>query len=479
MNSSFSSRRLAAIVFIVCMLCLPSQLWADALADRIDGLLDSPNLEHGIQAVVVKSMDTGDILYERNADLTMMPASNLKLLVSAAALDLLGPAYTYKTNVSAPRQIGWDGIVRGDLVLRGAGDPTLSTSDLADLARQLKSAGLLKITGDILIAEGLFDAPSIGQGWAWDYLPYYYAAPAGALNLNRNTVEVYVSPGKSVGSAALVRTVPATNLLKVESTAVTDRSGSGKSLEVYRKLGTNTITVSGSIAINAKPGDYEELITVTEPGLYAGEVFKTQMVKQGITVVGGVKKGRTPEDAQLIATHSSPPLSEILALLNKPSDNLIAEVLLKTIGAASGRLGTTESGIAVEMQFLKKAGAETDAVRIVDGSGLSRLNNITAYGLLAVLEHMYHHKHGQVYLESLPIAGVDGTLRNRMKGTAAQGNVRAKSGYVTGASSLSGFVDTRSGKTLAFSILMNNHLCSNSKAKAIQNKICEVLATLP
>lgn len=455
------------------------QLQANTLEERIDALLKDPNLNHGIQGVVVKSLKTGQIIYERNADLVFIPASNFKLLVGAVALDRLGPDFTYSTTVYATGEINSRGVLEGDLVLKGGGDPILNTDDLASLAKQIKSKGISKIAGNLLVDDSYFDDQRLGWGWSWDDIPYYYSAEISALNINRNVVDVYVRPGQRVGSRAVVRIDPPTDYVKVDNSATTGGPDIEKNVWVDRILGSNTIRVRGVVPLGTKANAPEEAITVTEPALYAGYVFRDRLAREGILVLGGVKSGTLPQDATELAVHRSAPLSQILSLLMKPSDNLIAEVLLKTLGAEIKGQGTTNAGIEVETEFCQQIGMDLTALKIVDGSGLSRLNFISPNNLITLLAYMYGHKHASIYINSLPVAGVDGTLRNRMKGTAAEKNVRAKTGYVSRVSSLSGYVNTMSGEPLAFAILMNNHLCANSAATAVQNAVCTTLAELP
>ena len=299
------------------------------------------------------------------------------------------------------------------------------------------------------------------------------------MNLNRNTVDIYVKPGKEVGDKADVSLVPETNYFTIESTATTGAPGSRNTIWVSRPLGRNIIRVSGSIAKDAKVTGRETLRSVAEPQLYAGHVLLTALGKCGVEVLGEMTTARLPEDSKLLAVHKSPPLSRILSLLNKPSDNLIAEVLLKYIGAYVKGDGSASGGAAVEEEFFKRIGMDMDGISIADGSGLSRLNYISANNLIVLLDYMHTAKHSKVFVDSLPIAGVDGGLYSRMRDTRANKNVRAKTGYINRVSSLSGYVNTKSGEPLAFSILMNHHKCPNSSATAIQNKICALLADLP
>ncbi len=462
----------------IVFLCLSGASFAQSLSERIDELLKDLNLNHGLQAVVIRSLKTSQTLYERDPDNAMIPASNMKLLVSAAALDRLGPDFVYKTTVHSAGPASKRGVIEGDIVLVGGGDPVLETKDLTAFAKQIRAKGIRKVRGDVVVDDSMFDDGRLGWAWTWGDLPYYYSAEISALNLNRNVVGVRVYPGKIAGASVVVALEPPTSHVEVESTATTGEADSKKTIWVDRRLGRNVIRVGGSVPLGTKVAGPEEAITVREPALYAGHIFKDELSKQGIVILGRVRAGKLPAGAMLLCEHTSPPLSRILALLNKPSDNLIAEVLLKTLGSVLKGKGTAEAGREVEKEFFEEIGLDLTGFNLADGSGLSRINYVTARNIADLLTHMSKHKHAQVYIDSLPVAGVDGTLRNRMKGTAAEKNVRAKTGYISRVSSLSGYVRTKSGEPIVFSILMNHHLCSNSPAMAVQNKICGVLAEL-
>lgn len=461
---------------MLALLLIAACAQAATISEQIDTLLADESLQHGIQGALVKSLETGQVLYERNADIALVPASNMKLLVSAAALDRLGPDFTWKTELRAAGRVNARGVLEGDLVIKGGGDPVVETADLAKLAREVRSRGIVRVAGGVVADESMFDNRRLGWGWSWDDEPYYYSAQISALNANRNVVEVFVYPGKTVGSKAVVHVLPASSRIQIESSAQTGEVGSEKAISVGRKRGRNIITVSGSIPLGHKVEGAEEEITVEEPALYVADLFRTELAKNGVRVNGEARVGRLPAGAQLIAQHESPPLSRVLALLNKPSDNLIAEVMLKTLGAVAKGQGTSSAGAEVEIEFFKRIGMDTRALSIIDGSGLSRLNFVSPRNLVTLLTHMHSHQHAQIFIDSLPVAGVDGTLARRMKGTPAERNVRAKTGYVSWVSSLSGYVTTSSGEPLVFSILMNNHLTRAAPARAVQDKICALLA---
>lgn len=474
---------LAVLTLIAQMcVCAPTpaagQPGSGPLADVIDGILADRVLAHGFQGVLVESLKDGQVLYERNSEKVFIPASGFKLLVSAAALDLLGPEYRMRTSLYVSGKRTSNGILKGDIILVGGGDPVFKHEHLQAMAAKIEALGIRVVEGDVVGDDTRFDDVRLGWGWAWDDESYYYAAQVSALNLNGNVVAVWVRPGKRAGDPASVRVTPATGYMTVRSDCRTSAPGSSKSVFVERIHGTNTIRVTGTVPLGYKPKSAEELIAVEDPTLFTCRTLVEMLQRDGVEVKGRPVRGRKPDDAELVAAHDSPPMSEILALMNKPSDNLIAECLLKTLGAQIKGQGTAVAGEEVELEFLKKIGADLTAVSITDGSGLSRVDYISPENLVAVLKYMHRHKHSKVFLDSLPTAGVDGTLRNRMRGTAAQGNARAKTGYVSRVSTISGYVTTKAGEPLVFSIMMNNHLCRNTEAKALQDKIIKALADL-
>lgn len=467
-----------SLLILALLLTLSSSVCGETLGNTIDGLIKDPALNHGTQGVLVRSLATNTTLYEHNADTLLVPASNQKLLVSAVALEKLGPDFTYRTGVYALGKID-KGVLSGDLILKGGGDPVLETADLTNLAKQVKAAGINSVKGDVIADDSMFDTQRLGWGWSWDGLPYYYSAEISALNLNRNTVSVFVYPAKTAGAQAEVKIIPNTEYLTIENTSVTGPKDSRNTIWIDRPLGQNVIRVGGSIAVGTVVTRRVAPVTISEPQLYAGCVFADELEKQGIDVAGSVKAGTAATEAKPLCTHTSPPMSQILRLLNKPSDNLVAEVLLKTLGAVVNGKGSSGSGADVEKEVLKGFGLDMSALSIVDGSGLSKHNCISPRNIVTLLTYMKTAENADVFVDSLPIAGVDGTLAYRMKGTSAEKNVRAKTGTLAKVVSLSGYVTTKSGERLVFSIIFNNQLCPKASATAIEDKICAALADLP
>lgn len=462
-------------------------LWLPAAADGasrdqlirdIEAALSTPTLRGGVQAVIVQSLNDGSVWYERNPDLLLLPASNQKLITTAAALCLLGPEYRFETRLVAQAKRVRGGVINGDLYLVGGGDPFLDEAGLDNLVQQIRGAGIREVTGRLVGDGSCFPPPAYGYGWSWDDMSYYYSAPISGLNFNQNVAVVTALPGAKVGARALVRLEPASAPLRVVNQVVTAPSGNADSLDVERDLGQDLVRVRGKVAARSgsTPGSRAR-VTVPDPALYAARRLREKLRLAGVTVRGPATTGRQPDtDTITLASTTSPPLSLLIERVNKPSDNLAAECLLRTIGRVKGGAGTVATGREAILSWLKSIGAKEEGIVLRDGSGLSRMNFVTAETLRVVLTHMASSPHKDAWLQSLPIAGVDGTLRNRMKDTAAQGNCRAKTGYVSNVSSLSGYVTTKSGTPLAFVILMNNHACRNADATAVQDKLVVALA---
>jgi serine-type D-Ala-D-Ala carboxypeptidase/endopeptidase (penicillin-binding protein 4) len=451
-----------------------------AFVQQIDALLADPGMKGGIQGVVIQSLADGKTWYERNADLLLLPASNQKLLTSAAALDALGPDWTYATTLHRYGSLDDNGTLHGSLTLKGSGDPLLEAKDLDLFAESVKAAGIRKVQGKLIGDDSRFDEKRLGFGWEWDDLPFYYSAQVSGINLNENVVMVTVDPGRKPGDPLIARVTPADRAIKLVVRGRTAEKGQPSSLAVTRTTGVNQIVVDGLLAVDSRAEDRKPIpVSVEDPTRYALTYLQQKLKDAGIEVTGGIDEGILPDrDTVEIARHTGPPLSEVLKKLNKPSDNLVAECLLKTIGAEKGKagVGSTAAGRDVAMQWFQIIGIDPAGISMQDGCGLSRHNFVSARSIALLLKAMHSHPSGKVFLDSLPVAGVDGTLRNRMKGTLATQNCRAKTGTMDAVSSLSGYVTTKAGEPLLFVMLMNNHRAPSALPAAVQNKIVELLA---
>ncbi|BCW98906.1 MAG: D-alanyl-D-alanine carboxypeptidase DacC [Armatimonadota bacterium] len=479
---SFSPRRGGVLVAwsAAVLLAALSGARADlaAVRQKLDSILDRPVFARGIHGCVVQTLDTRDRIYSRNPDLLLMTASNLKLITSAAALEILGPEFRYSTGVYTAGEIDREGVLHGDLVLKGSGDPLLDEPALQGIIEDLKARGFKRVAGAIVGDTGDFDRSPYGWGWSWDYLSASYAAPAGALNFNKNVISIVVEPAAEPGSPARVTLKPSSGHMRLRSSVMTGERGSSRSVSRERDAGATMVTVTGSVPAGGDAAT-DAVVAVLDPAQFTVDCFRDMLISSGIPVDGRARKGSAPAGARMLARHVSKPLREIVTDLNKWSDNLIAECLLRTLGSVRKGSGSVSAGRDVVMEFLEKqAGIEPGAVSMADGSGLSRLNLVTCDSFIRLLDYMYRHRHGTDFMESLPVAGVDGTLRTRMKDTPAEGKVRAKTGYIGGVSSLSGYVTTAAGQPLAFSLIFNNQVGTVAPCREAQDEICAYLAGL-
>ncbi|MEH1097848.1 D-alanyl-D-alanine carboxypeptidase/D-alanyl-D-alanine endopeptidase [Micromonospora sp. CPCC 205561] len=448
----------------------------------IDAILADGRLAGAQASVVVKDATTGETVYHRNGDRRLVPASNTKLLTSAAALELLGPGHRFSTEVrsSGTRRAG---LVSGNLYLRGGGDPTMLAADYDALAAQVAAAGVRVVTGNLVADDTRYDGTRLGPDWTWDDEPYYYAAQVSALTVapdtdyDAGTVIVSAAPGGTAGARPVVTTTPATRYLKIENRAETVAGGE-TSLSFEREHGGNTVVVTGQIALGAEPAS--DWVSVWEPTGYAADVFRSALRRHGVRVLGRTVLGQaTPEGASELGRHRSMPLAELVVPFLKLSNNGHAEVLTKEIGRVLSGSGTWSAGLAAISEYVADAGMDTGTLRQRDGSGLSRRNLIPAEEFVDLLTAVRAEPWFDTWYAALPIAGeaerfVGGTLRTRMRGTPAAGNVHAKTGSLTGVSGLSGYVTDADGRLLAFSILLNNYLAAS--VKTLEDQIAIALA---
>ena len=443
------------------------------LRTKIDSLLTSSLLNQTQVGIKIYSLNKKSVLYERNSRLLMNPASNMKLLTTALALKTLGPDFRFKTLLLADSSVVADSVVRGDLYLKGGADPDLVSEDFQDLINQLDFKGIKKIDGNLIADDTFLDSLPRGEGWMWDDDPDDYAAHLSALSLNDNCVDVLARPGRHVLDSVFVFLVPETRYVSLDNEGVTGDSSQAQTLKISRRWMTceNVITVRDTLPQSVPA--YEIHINIENPTLYAATVFSEMLKKNGIQWNGQILRGQAPAFPETLAVHQSHPLRAVVENTNKISDNLSAELLLKTVGAVQGgEPGTAAKGIRALQNFLQQMGIDSTSYYVVDGSGVSRYDVITADLLVRLLTAMYgDFSVRSEYLTSLPIAGVDGTIQNRMKGTAAQGKLRAKTGSLRGVSSLSGYVPTQDGDVLAFSILMQNFIGTAAPYRAAQDSI--------
>ncbi|MFD2764372.1 D-alanyl-D-alanine carboxypeptidase/D-alanyl-D-alanine endopeptidase [Micromonospora eburnea] len=453
------------------------------LAATIDAVLADSRLDGAQAGVVVVDTATGQTLYDRNGDRRLIPASNTKLLTSTAAMQLLGPGHRFTTDVASDG-VRRGGVLSGDLYLRGGGDPTLLARDYDRLAAQVAAEGVRVVTGNLVADDTRYDRTRLGPDWTWDDESYYYAAQVSALTVapdtdyDAGTVIVQATPAARAGVPPAVTMTPPNGWLRVDNRAETVATGQ-TTLSFEREHGGNTIVVTGQIAVAEEPTS--EWMTVWEPTGYAADIFRSALRRHGVRVLGRTVLGRaTPGDAATIARHDSMPLAELMVPFLKLSNNGHAEVLTKELGRVLSGSGTWSAGLAAIGNYAGGSGVDTGTLRQRDGSGLSRRNLVPPAQFVSLLVAARAEPWFDTWYAALPLAGnaerfVGGTLRSRMRDTPAANNVHAKTGSLTGASSLSGYVTDADGHLLAFSIVLNNYLTSS--VKGLEDQIAIALAS--
>ena len=460
-----------------------------SLERKIQAVLKDSSLKKAGVGIDVVALDTGEHVYSLQKDAPFVVASNMKLVTTAAALDLLGPDFKFRTAVYRLGPVDPStGVLSGGLVIRGVGDPNISgrffNDDLYAVpnawAAAIKKLGVQEIRGDIVADDTLFDRTYVCPGWPSNQRDHWYEAEVCALSYNDNCLNVTIGPGPAPGTPAVVTIKPDTSYVTVTRSCVTTGSRKEHAIVLARKLGTNEILVGGKCWIGSPP--LEEFITIHNPALYLATVFKEALERAGVKVVGAVrladrpmKEAETPENE--VASFGSW-LSGTIAVANKRSQNFYAEQLFKVLGALKGGVGSFETGAAGVREFLNRLDGEGKSFVVTDGSGLSKTNRLTPALMTALLRHMYEHKFRDAFLGSLAVPCEEGSLEKRFKDEPYRSAVIAKTGYVAGASCLSGYAATRKERMLAFAIFMNRFNAGNPHMHALQDKICRALVDM-
>lgn len=447
-----------------------------ALAQEIDHALDGSDLTQARWGVFVTSMKDGRVLYSRDGDKLFTPASNMKIYTTAAALDLLGSDYRWHTSVYADKQPDAGGVIDGNLTLFGRGAPDLNSygkHGLASLADQLYQHGVRKVSGNIIGDESYFRGELFGLGWQWNDLQWYFGAEPSALTVDENSLELKIAPADKVGSTATLTFNRETNYLHLTNNTTTLERDAPTTIGINRGLSDSELRVWGDFPLGGRP--FTAYLSVPNPALWAATLFKEALIARGIKV-GGEARSRdfrvaesekfAPQKAFEIAQEDSGTLSEIVRRTNKESNNLYAELILRTLGKERGasapdpdprknrERGDDEAGTAVVKAWLDHNGIPSEGLEIRDGSGLSRLDLVTPEATARMLVAIAKTNAASAFRDSLPIAGRDGTLSGRL--VSSSGRVVAKTGRLTYTHSLSGYATSQDGEVLAFSIFCNN-----------------------
>lgn len=483
-------RRSAALALLLTVLCLPAlaaQLPRRA-ARQLDALLDAPPFNRVVWGVALED-ETGRLLFGRNAERLFIPASNTKLVVSAVASALLPPDWTVKTSVYAAGPVV-DGVVQGDLVLYGRGDPTMGRrcyaadttreevcdrdpfSRLRLLAERLRERGVRVVAGDLVGDGSWFDAELVHPDWNGYDLNWWYAAPVSGLGFNDNSVDITWRPGPGLDAPAEITLEPDLGDIVLENRTRTVAIGGVSDIgdRIYREPGTLRLWAEGTVALDHRGGtDY---FAMPDPALFTARAFRRTLAEAGIAVLGATRgttdsmKYAHARTAPLAEVESRPLRDWVFPILNT-SQNWFAEMLLKTLGRQFGAGGSWREGLAVERRFLVDSiGLDSTLFALADGSGLSAANLVAPVAFTRLLRFMREHPRRDTFLAGLPRAGETGSLRARFAGTPLEGRVVAKTGSISRVNTLSGYFTLPSGRVYTFSIQANHHGLSGRRVIA-------------
>jgi D-alanyl-D-alanine carboxypeptidase/D-alanyl-D-alanine-endopeptidase (penicillin-binding protein 4) len=463
---------------------------AKRFAERANAMLGVSPVNKGDWGLLIVDAESGETLYEQNADHYFVPASNMKLFTTALALAKLGPDYRFRTTLESRGSLSPEGTLSGDVSLVGRGDPNLSNRKfpyelkeefdgppekaLMELADKLASKGVKEISGDVIGDDSYFPRERYPNGWEIDDMVWEYGAAISAIVVDDNTVTVSLTPGEADGSPVHASVEPATPDFSVENDVVTSGAEIKSDLRLTREPGSNLVVIRGTMPAKSSPRKL--VLAIEEPALHAATILKRLLEERGIKVDGVAiaryQAADVSEPGTVLAEHVSIPLSDSVKLVNKISQNLHAEVLLRAAARQTGVWSTPENLQKFPADFYASAGIAAGDVIQTDGSGLSRHDLITPRATVALLKYVQAQSWFQTYFDSLPLAGVDGTLEDRMKNSAVTGRIHAKTGSVEHVRTLSGFALTQGGRRLIFSFLSNNQGGKSHEAADALGGLC-------
>ncbi len=450
----------------------------------LDALLDQPGHQRGIWGVAVQSLARGERLYERNAGTLLVPASTMKLVSVATASEAVGWDYTFETAMLATGPIV-DGVLRGDLVIAGSGDPSVmgraGEDSLAPWIDALRARGITRIEGRVIADDDAVEEPRPGFAWSWEDLGYTYGAMPGALNFSENRLDVIVSPAQIEGLPAILELPADARDLPIVNRARTGTAGTGETLWPELRPGEPALTLNGTIGVGERPAVIS--ISAGNPTEWFARAMRNRVLAAGIDVMGkAVDVDDLPArpdwvGATVLHLHRSRPLAEIAKALMKDSINLYAEAVLRLATGPAGGIRTTDAALDAARARLESWGIPREGIQMVDGSGLSRRDVIAPETLLAILQRFYDASGASPWMQSMAVAGRDGTLENRMKATPAEGMAIGKTGSLSNVRTLAGYVMTADGEPLTFAIMANNFEGPASGAVATIDKMVVRLAS--
>jgi serine-type D-Ala-D-Ala carboxypeptidase/endopeptidase (penicillin-binding protein 4) len=463
---------------------------AARFAARADSLLGTTPASKGEWGLLIADAETGETLFEQNADKYFVPASNMKLFTTALALAKLGPDYRFHTTLETRGTISSAGVLNGDVMLVGRGDPNLSNRKfpyelkeefdgppekaLVELTDALAAKGVKEISGDVIGDDSYFPRERYPNGWEIDDMVWEYGAAISAIVVDDNTVALTLTPGEQAGNPVQAAVTPATTDFMVENDVTTSAADSKPDLTLTRDPGSNLVVVQGSLPARSTPRKL--ILAIEEPAQHAAATLKRLLEERGVRVAGIARARHASAeqggDPVVLVEHVSVPLGDALKLINKISQNLHTEMLLRTVARQSGLWTTPDDLMKVPVDFYAAAGLAPGDVIQTDASGLSRHDLVTPRAIVTLLSFAQKQSWFGPYYASLPVAGVDGTLEDRMKNTPAAGRIHAKTGSVEHVRTLSGFAETPGGRRLIFSFLGNNQGGKSHEAADALTGLC-------
>lgn len=466
---------------------------AARFTERADKLVQTEPVDKGLWGLLVVDAVTGETLYQMNADKYFVPASNMKLLSTALALDTLGPDYRFRTTIETNGAISGEGKLSGDLILVGRGDPNLSNRKfpfetkeefdgpperaLADLADMVVARGVKEISGDVVGDDSYFPRERYPDGWEIDDMVWDYGAAISAIVVDDNTVTLTLTPGDKPGDAVQAEIEPMEQEFVVRNEVTTAGAKEKTDLRLTREPGSSTVVVSGTLLAKGSPRKL--VLAIQEPAEHAAALLEKLLSDRGVKVDGKARAQHDPDPTEatrtVLAEHLSIRLGDSVKLVNKISQNLHAEVLLRVAARQGGRWTDPEDLWKFAQQFYAKVGIAPDDVVQTDGSGLSRHDLVTPRAFVTLLEYAQKQSWFTDYFASLPVAGVDGTLTERMKDPVIAGRIHAKTGSVAHVRTLSGFADTPGGRRLIFSFMSNNEQVKNHELYDALDGLCQAM----
>lgn len=465
------------------------ELRLEAKRKRIEAEIKKSGLpKSSLGLIVTFHGDEGERdIYRLNSKKSFIPASLTKVVTASAALETLGHGHKFRTRLVSNAPIE-KGVLKGDLYLVGGGDPSFVSESMWVLVNHFIRTGIQRIEGDVIVDDHRFDQVRFDPGRQPDRVSRAYDAPIGAMSFNWNSVNVYVRPGEAQGQPAKVYIDPDNEYIQLAAEATTSGKGSAKEIHVSRNKGPSRetasakklpmgdgIRVSGHIPLN-----HEEIVfykSITQPDYWSGYNLVSFLNRRGVTVSGQVKTGRQPKQAQVLAEYESKPIRQVVADLMKFSNNYVAEMLTKNMAAEKkGTPAQMEDGMDIIREYLQSLGIKKTDFSLTNPSGLSRRNTMRTEDLHKVLLTTKNKfDYFAEYLSSLPVAGIDGTLKRRMKGSSAEGWVRAKTGLLSGVSGLAGYAGDPKGGTMTFVFLYNGKNAKNWHARALFDRMAVAL----